>query len=434
MPLDDMRGRYSTIYLRAAFGLDPRLADYSVSVQANDGFVAYLNGVELGRSRAGAGGQAVRHGDTASLPAPEPLDRRTLLFPPALLRPERNVLALIGLNDHLTSPDFAIRGILRARWSGIPPDRAADAFLELDAGSAEDAELPMLQAYLRARRLQLGGEQRAALEALEALSARDGAAPGPHLHAAECLRDLGDLEGARARLRRALGEGSQVERRRRELWDLWWGLTAIGSPSVEADPASWARVLSEIPAARPSERFAADLRESLEQLSQHGVLRLNCGGETVAGAGGAAWLRDRFFTCGFPFDGGGEPYGAPEPFCEEIAGTEDDALYQTERWFSPDFEAHLAAEGYRIPLPPGDYRVTLHFAEILYRRPQRRLFEVDLEGRTAISPLDIFAEVGFARPLLREVELEVRDGFLDIQFLRSRGEPKVSAIEIRRAR
>ena len=51
-----------------------------------------------------------------------------------------------------------------------------------------------------------------------------------------------------------------------------------------------------------------------------------------------------------------------------------------------------------------------------------------------LERLDPFAEAGYARPVIREAELTVRDGFLDIRFVRSKGEPKISAIEIRRVR
>ena len=55
--LEDMRGEYSRVYLRASF--DPHqlagLADVQLAIRYDDGFIAYLNGVEVTRSSIGSG-------------------------------------------------------------------------------------------------------------------------------------------------------------------------------------------------------------------------------------------------------------------------------------------------------------------------------------------------------------------------------------------
>jgi len=62
--LDDMRGEYSRVYLRARFDASA-LADLSeiqLAVRYDDGFVAYLNGVEVTRSSVGSGSGASADG------------------------------------------------------------------------------------------------------------------------------------------------------------------------------------------------------------------------------------------------------------------------------------------------------------------------------------------------------------------------------------
>jgi hypothetical protein len=66
----------------------------------------------------------------------------------------------------------------------------------------------------------------------------------------------------------------------------------------------------------------------------------------------------------------------------EIAATEDDALYQRQRFFPP---GDASPSGYAFALPPGVHRVTLHFAEIWFRVPgMRRRYETGpVRGRPA---------------------------------------------------
>ena len=115
-------------------------------------------------------------------------------------------------------------------------------------------------------------------------------------------------------------------------------------------------------------------------------------------------------------------------FEREIANTADDPLYQTERSFLCEnlFPAH-----YRIPLPPGQYDVTLHFAEILFlatlgpsqpspeelrrsrhpRRPGRRLFHVLAEGDMRLIDYTPFSEtIGFATADTQSFSVSVEDG------------------------
>ena len=156
-------------------------------------------------------------------------------------------------------------------------------------------------------------------------------------------------------------------------------------------------------------------------------MRIRCGGDDWTSPRGARWGRDRFYT------GGGTQYLFGRGMGpEEIAFTEDGPLYRTERYFVP---VPRGPKGYRIPLPPGGYRVALHFAEIhepaRNRRENgfRRVFDVRLEGKTVLEEYDPGAK-GFAAADVRTFEVAVEDGILDIEFVHRVENPKVSAIEV----
>jgi hypothetical protein len=79
------------------------------------------------------------------------------------------------------------------------------------------------------------------------------------------------------------------------------------------------------------------------------------------------------------------------------------ALYQTERY---------GAASYSFPVPPGDYLVKLHFAEIFFKTPGYRVFGVNVQGTPAVTGLDIYQSVG-ASPLVIPVKRTVTTGALN---------------------
>ncbi len=110
-----------------------------------------------------------------------------------------------------------------------------------------------------------------------------------------------------------------------------------------------------------------------------------------------------------------------------IQNTEDDSLYQTERF--GNFE-------YQIPLANGNYFVDLHFAEIfLGTSPGSgsgdRVFSVFIEEELALDSFDIFDEVGARFALIKTFEdVEVTDDTLNIKFVSQIDLAKVSAIGV----
>ncbi|MCC6235270.1 MAG: DUF1800 family protein, partial [Verrucomicrobiales bacterium] len=116
---------YLTVYLRKSFTVtDPAAADHLIlSVDFDDGFVAYLNGTEVARENVD--GAAPRFNDPASNDheAGEPVEY-DLTASKALLTPGENVLAIELHNTSLTSSDASmIPKLIARRLLPIPPQR-----------------------------------------------------------------------------------------------------------------------------------------------------------------------------------------------------------------------------------------------------------------------------------------------------------------------
>lgn len=146
-------------------------------------------------------------------------------------------------------------------------------------------------------------------------------------------------------------------------------------------------------------------------------IRLNAGGPPVS-------LNEETFEADFGFEGG-----------ITFSGVQNNLhpLYQTER-SGQTFR-------YAIPVTFGNFLVRLHFAEFFYGRnkpeeaPGQRVFDVSLEGQKVLDNYDIAATVGVQTPDVREFQVEVNDGFINLFFdsrLESGGRntAKISAIEI----
>jgi serine/threonine protein kinase len=274
--------------------------------------------------------------------------------------------------------------------------------------------------YLESRLLEIAGKEDEALHIIE--KAVPGIRePEPHIARARLLRKLGRALEAEAHLREAIEAGGIVDPNGL-LLDVWFMVAAV---DLGKDAAA---LLSEVSSRGIGVgRRASDLRWMLEELRAGRSVRINCGGEKHRGKDGAVWSADRFFEGGHRYFGDGEG-GANGPFMGEIANTEEDALYQTERWFPA---THFHPPRYRVPLPRGRYRVTLHFAEICFRKRGERMFDVLLEGRVELPNYEPLS-AGFATAESHGFELNVLDGFLEIDFRSRQLEPKISAIEIKR--
>lgn len=107
---------------------------------------------------------------------------------------------------------------------------------------------------------------------------------------------------------------------------------------------------------------------------------------------------------------------------DAIAGTDEDALYQSERY--GDFR-------YEIAVADGTYDVELHFAETYWTADGDRVFDVSVEGTEEITDLDVHSEVGHDAALVRTVSgIEVSDGTLNLSFSTDTDNATVSAITV----
>ncbi len=159
-------------------------------------------------------------------------------------------------------------------------------------------------------------------------------------------------------------------------------------------------------------------------------LRINAGGPAVTDPNGNTWQADRAYdaSAGWGYvdangDSGTVDRRAANPALD-ILSTTNDLVYTTERW---------AMDSYRVNVPSGTYRVRLHFAETWsgITAAGQRVFDVYVEGNKLIAGLDIFAEVGFGKALVKELNnVQVTDGQLNIEFTATTNNALVNGIEV----
>ncbi len=128
---------------------------------------------------------------------------------------------------------------------------------------------------------------------------------------------------------------------------------------------------------------------------------------------GVVWQADRGFK-------DGETIERPEL---AIAKTKTPSVYRAERYSMTAFSE---------PVPNGKYTVKLHFAETYdgITGPGQRVFSFNVEGKN-FKDFDVWVKSGgFAMAYVETVEVEVKDGKLDITFLSSVENPEINAIEI----
>jgi hypothetical protein len=143
---------------------------------------------------------------------------------------------------------------------------------------------------------------------------------------------------------------------------------------------------------------------------------LNAGGDTyLSSISGIEYINDS--TTGWL--SGGRTYSTTNV----IENTEDDELYQTERY--GDFS-------YAIPLANGSYDLVFKFAEIYWDNPGSRIFNVEMEGETIIRELDLIFRTDKYTAYDVVMPLELTDGELNIDFITGTDNAKLSALEIRR--
>lgn len=100
--------------------------------------------------------------------------------------------------------------------------------------------------------------------------------------------------------------------------------------------------------------------------------------------------------------------GTPNTTTDPISGTSNAALYQSERY---------GTFAYNIPVSSATYSVVLNLVEMYHQSAGSRSFSVAIEGRTLVTGLDIYREVGHdSAYILRANAIPVSDGALTIQL------------------
>lgn len=136
---------------------------------------------------------------------------------------------------------------------------------------------------------------------------------------------------------------------------------------------------------------------------------------------GHIWLPDRFST-------GGEVLSSP---ASPILRTRDPAIFRQRR--EGEFQ-------YDIPLKPGVYEMRLWFAETVFGPGNiagggetSRLFDIYMNGRRAVTQLDVVSNAGGSNTADAVVFKDVSpapDGFLHLRFVQFKERAILSAIEI----
>jgi hypothetical protein len=114
--LSDMLGRYATVYIRKEFSVASVTPNAAVelTIDYDDGFIAYLNGKEVARRGMPTGAATYQTLASISHEAGTP-ETISLGTAGALLLAGKNVLAIEGHNNSLTSTDFSLIPALRTQ-------------------------------------------------------------------------------------------------------------------------------------------------------------------------------------------------------------------------------------------------------------------------------------------------------------------------------
>jgi hypothetical protein len=143
------------------------------------------------------------------------------------------------------------------------------------------------------------------------------------------------------------------------------------------------------------------------------VYRVNAGGGSYTDTLGQAWEADTsFVSFGRSFTLAGVA----------IEGTDDDALFQSERYDHPSDDPMR----FDFDLENGSYEVKLGFSEVYGLTTGKRVFDVIINDDVVIQSHDIFAKVGANKADIEEFSVLVTNGMLTITFRHVVENPKAS--------
>lgn len=169
--------------------------------------------------------------------------------------------------------------------------------------------------------------------------------------------------------------------------------------SVSSDTSSSAFLSSSSAASNQVESSQGESSSSVVPIPSESnlVYAVNAGGPEVLFEG-VNYQADRFYRG-----------GTPNETASDILQTNEDALYQTERY---------GATTYQIPVTNANYSVRLHFVEMFQNAGNARSFSVLVEGEPVIESVDLFERVGANTPYEVNVPLVmVADENLTIELI-----------------
>ena len=126
------------------------------------------------------------------------------------------------------------------------------------------------------------------------------------------------------------------------------------------------------------------------------IAAINCGGTEYTDSNGVKYEADKYYNGGTSSDHG---------LSFTIKNTDDELLYQTERWSSETLT-------YSLPLKSninGKYVLILKFSEVYFNNKGEKIFNVALGKDNIIKNLDIYAKVGKAEAYDEYIEFEIRN-------------------------
>lgn len=149
------------------------------------------------------------------------------------------------------------------------------------------------------------------------------------------------------------------------------------------------------------------------------TIRVNAGGPAYHDTKGQLWSADYGYNTG-------ELSRTAE--LATVTGTSDPKLFKSAR-FAASGTSELE---YQFALANGTYKVNLYFAETAWTTKGKRVFDVQMQGATVFSRLDIFAAVGADRALVKSALISVTNRTIIIRFVHhtNADSPIISAIEI----
>jgi tetratricopeptide (TPR) repeat protein len=189
--LEDMVGAYSTVYLRCPIDIDElgRFERFILEATFDDGFIAYLNGEEIARVRAGAPGIRLASSALADRSVLGPPESIQYDVPAGRLVRGRNVLAVQALNAALEDVDFAVAATIRGVFSVAGIRHHFEPCL---ARTGSSPEATLMRDYLQGRILERSGDFASAVETFRSVLARDRSRPEPFRRLQAVLARLPD--------------------------------------------------------------------------------------------------------------------------------------------------------------------------------------------------------------------------------------------------